>query len=140
MVEILDIDSHCPYLLSGEITFHLGALFNISIIHKKFKQYPINIKIYATHPHDMVHVPAHSMTWCTYQHTPMTWCTYLHTPMTWCTYLHTPMTWCTLPAHSHDMVHIPAHSHDMVHIPTHSHDMVHIPAHSHDMVHIPTLP
>ena len=33
-------------------------VFNISKIHNKFKQYPINIKNYTAHPHDMVHVPA----------------------------------------------------------------------------------
>ena len=27
-------------------------------IHTKFKQYPINIKNYTAHPHEMVHVPA----------------------------------------------------------------------------------
>ena len=32
--------------------------FNISKIHNKFKQHPINIKNYIVHPHDMVHVPA----------------------------------------------------------------------------------
>ena len=33
-----------------------GTLFNISKIHKKIKQYPIYIKNYTAHPHDMVQV------------------------------------------------------------------------------------
>ena len=32
--------------------------FNISKIHKKFKQHSINIKNYTAYPQDMVHVPA----------------------------------------------------------------------------------
>ena len=32
--------------------------FNISKIHTKFKQHPINIKNYTAHHHDMLHIPA----------------------------------------------------------------------------------
>ena len=81
--DILDIDSHCPYLLSGgttpiyylgkppaiklnakipyllfgETTSHLTSFKNFKN-HTKFKQHSINIKNYTAHPHDMVHVPA----------------------------------------------------------------------------------
>ena len=37
---------------------YLQCFFNISKINKKIKQNPINIKNYAEHPHDMMHVPA----------------------------------------------------------------------------------
>ena len=67
MVDILDRDSHCPYLLSGKLN-HLSLStiwrnylpFNhilSSKIHKIFKQHPINIKNYTALPYDMVQVP-----------------------------------------------------------------------------------